>query len=321
MTITIGTLLMSSVTALAMAPNACQNGTNKDAYAKGYESGQQFVGSLAESADREGQYLKKIEATLPDIVDNQGGGKFNDIAYCTTVGYVDAIVKESKTATQWKKGAAERVIGYFSGEAKSRLCAVLTGQYYAEACQATAAKSVEGMQQFSGVQDVNVELVGGSANVRYVDGIDSVQLKILSKASGAHVTASKEGGNLKIVEAIEGRTGSGSPTQLEILLPKNSHLAIKSVSGDLKFVGTPSYLEADTVSGNINMQFIAVDFSGTTKLKSVSGDIYMDIPSNFRYSGKVKSTKGSVDGPVNIVNGAPYELRIGAVGGNIHIGS
>jgi len=154
--------------------------------------------------------------------------------------------------------------------------------------------------------------------VKIDDSIKNVTLRTLSTTTNAEVVSSGSGGNVKIDESIAGRT-LGGQTNVELSVPTNVRVKIKTVSGKIDFRGTPKEVRLDAVSGDIKAVFEKSNVEGIATIASVRGNVFVTLPNDFGYKGKVKSVNGSVYGKVNINESAFYTLRLGSVSGDIFI--
>ncbi|MBI2093016.1 MAG: DUF4097 family beta strand repeat protein [Deltaproteobacteria bacterium] len=286
--------------------NLCSDSILSSAYDKGYSGGIKFYDDNTNNSQKQQDKIGSIAADLngQTVSDTTDG-----IAFCTQLGYVDALVSKSRTPSA-------SFLALFDEQTKDRVCASLKSKIISAGCVSKADKAGS-KKDFGYAESVEVELVGGSVRVSISDD-DKVYLTTTFTAGNSKIESTNTGTKVTISEKIEGSSGEGN-TKILIAVPKGIHLKLKSVNGGIDITGIPRDLNVDTVSGDIHVKFDNGNLEGKANIDSVRGNIYLRYADGFKYSGKIRSVNGSIYGKPDFKDDAKYVLRSGSVSGNIYI--
>jgi len=287
----IGAALGYGNDARAETPEECSSAAVKPFYQKSFDNGVEFVNrNVSESA-----YDGAIDEQLANIQSSYGSSSFRDeLQYCSSLGLIDGILAETSSAGIWNT------------QAKSRVANTLASLGSASAVKSdevtTAAVSKLDLQFTNGDVKIVVDPNATGIQVKALNGDDKIEVK----KSGNSVSVREDAGWFS------------SSAIVEVRIPTNVAVSFNSTGGDLTISGTPQSLEANTVGGRVSIQYNSLS-QGSTNIGTLSGDIDVRVPHNNQFTGKARSSKGSVTGKEHFATKADYSIVAGSQTGNITI--
>ena len=171
-----------------------------------------------------------------------------------------------------------------------------------------------------GHPDVKIDLSGSSLDIRAVypkrpGNFGSVDFFLKVPENIAELTAGSVSGRIEVSGLGEDVREELSSTSGSISTDAAGELEISSVSGSLDFSATGPDIKASTTSGRIEGRLIKASESGEIKLKSVSGRVSLDVPSDINADVDLHSVSGSVssDLPISVTETKKNSIR-GVIG-------
>lgn len=161
------------------------------------------------------------------------------------------------------------------------------------------------------VREVDVRIVGGEVSITAGAPGSAVRLEV-EVAKGPDVVVDLDGGVLSVehqpVRSLGGLLNGDMAVRavVSVLVPEDTDVRVRTVSGDLFVAGIRSSSVLSTVSGRIT----ATALDGEIGLRSVSGDV--DVQG---VGGVIRAN--AVSGDVTISGGSPDEVTARSVSGEV----
>lgn len=162
---------------------------------------------------------------------------------------------------------------------------------------------------------VHVATVAGSIQVKAVDGPGTVIVRATVKGQYVKPVYTEKAGVLSIREEHDEkapRNASHGSVSFEVLVPRSVALEVKSVSGSVTCEGTTGTQTLKTVSGEIRT---SSDKAAALSLASVSGKVVCSVTGATPSSLKVKNVSGDVE--VALPSRADAKVSIQSLSGKV----